>query len=177
MAILGFGIKQLIEQVKQYTEEGNYEAAAEVADRIPSQKLKSVTELNLVGRVYKKNGDFLQARELFERSYETRCSRVTLIDLMDCCLQMKDVETAEKYFDEFHKVSPEDKTTLYVYRYKIEKGKGRERSLLISILEELKAVEYLEEYAYELAKQYHKANMVQECMNECNDIILWFRIT
>lgn len=174
MALFGFGVKQMLDEVKKYTEEGNYEAAAEAADRIPEQKLKTASEFNILGRAYKKNEDYLQAKQMFERSYEERCSRVTLLDLLDCCLEIKDLESAEKYFDEYHKVSPEDKTTLYVYRYKIEKRKGRERRLLISILEELKAVEYLEEYAYELAKQYHKQGMARECMQECQDIILWF---
>ncbi len=174
MALFGMGYKKKIEELKQQLDEQNYEQAALVADTIPVKRLKSAYELNLVGKAYKCNGDFLQARDAFERSYEVRCSRPVLIDIMDCCLEVKDLESAEKYFDEYHKVAPEDKTTQYKYRYHIEKRKGRERRLLIMILEELKALDYVEEYAYELAKQYHKAGMQEECMRECNDIILWF---
>jgi len=174
MALFGMGYKKKIEELKQYLDEQNYEQAALVADDIPVRRLKSAYELNLVGKAYKCNGDFLQAREAFERSYEVRCSRPVLIDIMDCCLEVKDPDSAEKYFDEYHKVAPEDKITQYKYRYHIEKRKGRERRLLIMILEELKALDYVEEYAYELAKQYHKAGMVEECMRECNDIVLWF---
>jgi len=174
MALFGMGYKKKIEELKQYLDEQNYEQAALVADDIPVKRLKSAYELNLVGKAYKCNGDFLQAREAFERSYEVRCSRPVLIDIMDCCLEVKDPDSAEKYFDEYHKVAPEDKITQYKYRYHIEKRKGRERRLLIMILEELKALDYVEEYAYELAKQYHKAGMVEECMRECNDIVLWF---
>ena len=174
MALFGMGYKKKIEELKQYLDEQNYEQAALVADDIPVKRLKSAYELNLVGKAYKCNGDFLQAREAFERSYEVRCSRPVLIDIKDCCLEVKDPDSAEKYFDEYHKVAPEDKITQYKYRYHIEKRKGRERRLLIMILEELKALDYVEEYAYELAKQYHKAGMVEECMRECNDIVLWF---
>jgi hypothetical protein len=174
MALFGMGYKKKIEELKQQLDEQNFEQAAVVADDIPVKRLKSAYELNLVGKAYKCNGDFLQARIAFERSYEVRCARPVLIDIMDCCLEVKDLESAEKYFDEYHKVSPEDKITQYKYRYRIEKGKGRERRLLIMILEELKALDYVEEYAYELAKQYHKAGMAEECMRECNDIILWF---
>lgn len=174
MALFGFGYKKKIEEVKQLVEAEDYEAAALAADDIPVQKVKSAYELNLMGKAYKSNGDFLQARNVFERSYELRCARAVLLDVMDCCLEVRDLEGAEKYFDEYHKVAPEDKVTQYMYRYRIEKKKGRERRLLIMILEELKALEYTEEFAYELAKQYHKAGMAQECMNECNDIILWF---
>ena len=174
MALFGMGYKKKIEELKQLLDEQNYEQAALAADTIPVKRLKSAYELNLVGKAYKCNGDFLQARVAFERSYEVRCSRPVLIDIMDCCLEVKDLESAEKYFDEYHKVAPEDKITQYKYRYHIEKRKGRERRLLIMILEELKALDYVEEYAYELAKQYHKAGMSEECMRECNDIILWF---
>lgn len=174
MALFGLGYKKKVEELKQQLDEQNYEQAALTADEIPIKKLKSAFELNLVGRAYKCNGDFLQARDAFERSYEVRCSRPVLLDVMDCCLEVRDLDSAEKYFDEYHKVAPEDKVTQYKYRYLIEKKKGRERRLLITILEELKALEYIEEFAYELAKQYHKAGMAEECMQECDDIILWF---
>ena len=174
MALFGLGYKKKIEEIKQLLEEQDYEQAALTADEVPVKRLKSAYELNLIGKAYKCNGDFLQARDAFERSYEVRCSRPVLIDIMDCCLEIKDLESVEKYFDEYHKVAPEDKVTQYKYRYRIEKKKGRERRLLITILEELKALEYMEEFAYELAKQYHKAGMAEECMRECNDIILWF---
>lgn len=174
MALFNFGYRKKIEELKRQLEEQNYEQAAVVADEIPMKRLKSAYELNLVGKAYKCNGDFLQAKEAFVRSYEIRLARPALIDIMDCCLEIKDIESAEKYFDEYQKVAPEDKITQYKYRYRMEKRKGRERRLLITILEELKALDYVEEFAYELAKQYHKAGMAQECMNECNDIILWF---
>ena len=174
MALFGAGYKKKIEELKLKLDNQDYEAAALVADEIPIKKLKSAYELNLVGKAYKCNGDFLQAREAFERSYEIRCARPVIIDIMDCCLEIKDLESAEQYFDEYHKVAPEDKVTQYKYRYRIEKRKGRERRLLITILEELKTLDYAEEFAYELAKQYHKAGMAEECMRECDDIILWF---
>lgn len=174
MALFSLGYKKKLDEVKRQMDEQEYELAALTADEIPMKRLKSASELNLIGKAYKCNGDFLQAKEAFERSYEIRCSRTVLLDLMDCCLEIKDLESAEKFFDEYHKVAAEDKVTQYKYRYRIEKKKGRERRLLITILEELKALEYMEEYAYELAKQYHKAGMQQECMQECNDIILWF---
>ena len=174
MALFGLGYKKKIEEIKQLLDGQNYEQAALVADDVQIKRLKSAYELNMIGKAYKCNGDFLQAKAAFVRSYEVRCSRPVLLDIMDCCLEVKDLENAERYFDEYHKVSPEDKVTQYKYRYRIEKKKGRERRLLIMILEELKALDYMEDYAYELAKQYHKAGMVEECMRECNDIILWF---
>ena len=121
MALFGIGNKKKIEELKQQLDEQNYEQAAMIADTIPVKRLKSAHELNLIGKTYKCNGDFLQARDAFERSYEVRCSRPVLIDILDCCLEVKDLERAEKYFDEYQKVAPEDKATQYKYRYRIEK--------------------------------------------------------
>lgn len=174
MALFSFGYKRKMEELKRLLDAQEYEKAALLAKEIPVQKAKSAYELNLLGKAYKWNEEFLLARDIYVHSYEIRCSRTVLLEIMDCCLEIKDLEGAELYFDEYHRVVPEDKVTQYVYRYRIEKKKKRERRLLIAILEELKALEYIEEYAYELAKQYHKAGMIQECMNECNDIILWF---
>ena len=167
MALFGIGYKKKIEELKQHLDEQDYETAALTADDIPVHKIKSAYELNLIGKAYKCNGDFLQARKAFERSYEVRCARPVLIDIMDCCLESKDLESAEKFFDEYQKVAPEDKTTLYKYRYRIEKKKGRERRLLITILEELKALDYVEEYAYELAKHYQNRHVVQHRFRRC----------
>ena len=174
MALFSFGYKRKLEELKQLLDAQEYEKAVLLADEIPARKVKSASELNLLGKAYKLKGEFLQARDIYEYSYEMRCSRTVLMEIMDCCLAIKDLEGAEKYFDEYHRVVPEDKITQYKYRYRIEKKKKRDCRLLIAILEELKVLEYVEEYAYELAKQYHKAGMAQECMNECHDIILWF---
>ena len=174
MALFDFGSKKRFEELKKYMEEENYDAAVNIADKISVHKAKSISELNLIGKAYKKHEDFLLAKDFFERSYAQRCSRTVLMDLMDCGLEIKDLESSERYFNEYQKLVPEDKVTQYKYRYEIEKRKGRDRKLLIMILEELKALEYVEEYAYELARQYHKAGRKKDCINECNEMISWF---
>jgi len=174
MGLFGFGNKKRIEAIRQYLEEEQYEKAAQLADEVALHKISSPYEMNLIGRAYKKVEAYAQARDAYERSYAMRASRNILTDIMDCCLAVKDIEAAEIYFDEYQKQVPDDLVTLYAYRYRIEQKRGRDRAVLIAILEELKALEYQEEYAYELAKQYHKAGMAEACMNECKDIILWF---
>ena len=169
-----FGTKQQLEQLKQQMDVGNYEEALSVADGISDFRLKNYADLMLVAKVYKKNGEYSQAKQLYEKSREKRSSRAVLLELLDCCLETKETEDADRYFDELHKTAPDDTALLYAYRYKIEKCKKRDAALLITILEELKAIDYTEEYAYELAKQYHKAGKTRECMQECEEIILWF---
>ena len=174
MALFDFGKKNKLEKLKKCLEIEDYDKAVIIADQIPIRQVKNVSELNILGKAYKKHEDFFLAREFFERSYKQRRSRIVLMDLMDCCLALKDLEFTEHYFNEYQKLAPEDKVTQYKYRYEIEKIKGRERKLLISILEELKVLEYVEEYAYELAFQYHKVGRKKACINECKDIISWF---
>lgn len=169
-----FGTKQQLEQLKQQMDAGNYEEALSVADGIPDFRLKNYADLMLVAKVYKRNGEYSQAKQLYEKAREKRSSRAVLLELLDCCLETEETEDADRYFDELHKIAPDDTAVLYAYRYKIEKCKKRDAALLITILEELKAIDYTEEYAYELAKQYHKAGKTQECMQECEEIILWF---
>lgn len=134
----------------------------------------NTTNLLQSARDLKEKGDYLQAKDLLAKAYKKRKSRGIILDMLDCCLNLGELDEAEKYFDEYHRVAPNDTTTLYSYRYQLEKKKGRDVSLLITILEELKASDYIEEYAYELAKQYHKAGKTEECMEECKEIILWF---
>ena len=174
MALFDFGKKNKLEKLKKCLEIEDYDKAVIIADQIPIRQVKNVSELNMLGKAYKKHEDFFLAREFFERSYKQRRSRSILMDLMDCCLVLKDLESTEHYFNEYQKLAPEDKVTQYKYRYEIEKMKGRERKLLISILEELKVLEYVEDYAYELAFQYHKVGRKKACINECKDIISWF---
>ncbi len=174
MGLFDFGNKRKLEKLKKCLEAENYDEAVIVADQIPIRQVKNVSELNMLGKAYKKHEDFFLAREFYERSYKQRRSRIILMDLMDCCLALKDLEFTEHYFNEYQKLAPEDKVTQYKYRYEIEKMKGRERKLLITILEELKVLEYVEDYAYELAFQYHKVGRKKACVNECKDIISWF---
>lgn len=126
------------------------------------------------GREYKENGDFIRAREWLEKAYNKRVSRAVLLELLDCCLKLDEPEEAERYFDEYHKLAPNDTATLYGCRYRISLQKGEDSRKLIRILEELKAVDYSEEYAYELAKLYHKTGQTEKCIEECQEIILWF---
>ena len=106
MALFDFGNKKKFEELKKCLEEENYDTAVIVADTIPLHKAKSVSELNLLGRAYKKHEDFLLAKDIFERLYAHRSSRTVLIDLMDCCLEIKDLESTERYFNEYQKLAP-----------------------------------------------------------------------
>lgn len=86
------------------------------------------------GREYKENGDFIRAREWLEKAYNKRVSRAVLLELLDCCLKLDEPEEAERYFDEYHKLAPNDTATLYGCRYRISLQKGEDSRKLIRIL-------------------------------------------
>ena len=162
-----------LEEIRSLLESEEYEAAKEVADSIRKEKIKDSSDLFLLSAVYRKCGDFVTAKEYLLRIYEKKVSWRVLEELMEICLAQKNPEEAEEYLKQYGKISGGDPRN-YIYEYRIGRQKHRPDAELLPILQTLKAEEYSEKYAYELAKLYHKLGREQECMTECADLILWF---
>lgn len=162
-----------LEEIRSCMEQGEYEAAKEIADSIRKERLKDSSDLFLLASVYRKCGEFEAAKEFLLRIYEKKSSWRVLEELMEVCLAEKNPEEAESYLKEYAKISGGDPRN-YIYEYRIGRQKHRPDGELLPILQTLKAEEYTEKYAYELAKLYHKLGREQECMAECADLILWF---
>ena len=88
-------------------------------------------------------------------------------------LKIKDIREATDCYEEFVKLAPKDPNQ-YILKYKILRTQGAALSDQIAALEEFKKAEYIEKWAYELAKLYDEAGMTAECLEECDDLILWF---
>lgn len=162
-----------LDEIRSLMEAGKYEAAKEVADGIRKERLKDSADLFLLAFVYRKNGDFTTAKEFLLRIYEKRVTWRVLEELMEVCLAQKNPEEAEGYLKQYAKISGGDPRG-YIFEYRIGRQKHRPDEELLPILQTLKAEEYTEKYAYELAKLYHKLGRGQDCMAECDDLILWF---
>lgn len=162
-----------LEEIRSFVEQGEYEAAKETADSIRKERLKDSSDLFLLASVYRKCGEFATAKEYLLRVYEKKVTWRVLEELMEVCLAEKNPEEAECYLKEYAKISGGDPHS-YIYEYRIGRQKHRPDTELLPILQTLKAEEYTEKYAYELAKLYHKLGREQECMAECADLILWF---
>lgn len=162
-----------LEEIRSLMEAGEYEAAKDVADSIRKERLKDSTDLFLLASVYRKNGEYEAAKEFLLRVYEKRVTWRVLEELMEVCLAEKNPEEAETYLKEYAKISGGDPRG-YIFEYRIGRQKHRPDEELLPILQTLKAEEYTEKYAYELAKLYHKLGREQDCMAECADLILWF---
>ena len=166
--------KLKLEQLKNLVAEEEYEAAAELADTINWKKVRNVTTLCMVGDVYDKMDRYEDSREVLLMAYDhAPIGRNIVYKLAKLAIKAKDVSAAEEYYNEFSEIAPAD-TKKYVLRYKISCLKDEPLENRISILEELKEKEYTEEWAYELAYLYSKADMTQKCVEACDELILWF---
>lgn len=160
--------------MKTLCAEGNYTAAAELADSISWNKVKNVNALVRVGEIYEKVGRYEESKEILLCAYDrSPIGRMIIYRLAEVAVKMKDFDAAEEYYQEFVEIAPHDNLR-YVLRYEIEKERGTDISKLIDILEEFKEKEYTEEWAFELANLYHQANESEKCVEACDELILWF---
>lgn len=162
-----------IEEMRKRMEDGNIKAALSILDTMEIKKIKNMSDLSLIAEVYAQNERYEEAEKLFHKIYEKTKSRKSLYQLVDMAIKNSNVEDAQKYLDEYKKMAPKD-FYKYIFQYKIDKLKGEPYEVLLDTLKTLKQTEYIEKWAYELAKTYYKAGMEQECVKECSDIILWF---
>lgn len=166
--------KLKLDQIKTLAAEGNYRTAAELADSINWRKVKNVNLLIKAGDIYSKTGRYDEAREVLLLAYDrSPIGRMIIYRLSEIAVKMQNFDEAEEYYEEFVEIAPHDNLK-YILRYKISKAKGADYQTLIGILEELKDVEYTEEWAYELAYLYHQAGMSAQCIEACDELILWF---
>lgn len=162
-----------LEEIRTLFENGEYDAAKAAADGIRKERLKDSSDLLLLAMLYRKCGEYKTAKELLLRIYKKKVTWLVLEELMEVCLAEKNPEEAEVYLKEYCRISGGDPRN-YIYKYRIGRQKHRPEEELLPLLQKLKAEEYTEKYGYELAKLYHKLGRGQECVEECEDLILWF---
>ena len=162
------------EQMLEYMENKQYKKAMEIADTIDWRRVKSASMLNTVSEIYECNGEFQKSRDILFVAFDrSPGSRKIVYRLGTLALKINDVEEASDCYEEFVKLAPRDPNQ-YILKYKILKAQGAPLTEQISALEDFKKAEYVEKWAYELAELYHKAGMTAECLEECDDLILWF---
>lgn len=160
--------------MKALVAEGNYNAAAEIADSINWRKEKNVNLLVKAGDIYAKLKRYDEAKEILLMAYDrSPIGRMIIYRLAEISIKMKDLEEAEEYYNEFVEIAPHDNLK-YVLRYKMSRANQADLPTRIAILEELKEAEYTEEWAYQLAYLYHQAGEIEKCIDTCDELILWF---
>ena len=162
------------EQMLDHLEKKEYQQAKEIADGIDWRRVKNASMLNTVSEIYEYNGEFKKGRDILFLAFDRAPgSRKIVYRLGTLALKIKDIREATDCYEEFVKLAPKDPNQ-YILKYKILKTQGADLEEQIRALEDFKKSEYVEKWAYELAKLYDEAGMTAECLEECDDLILWF---
>lgn len=162
------------EHMEKLLEKEDYQTAAKVADSIDWRKVHDVELLMKVSSIYEKLERYEDSYEILNIAYDrSPIGRMIVYKMAEIALKMGEINEAVELYKEFTKIAPHD-LGRYVLKYKIYKERGSSVEDQIAILEEYKSREYQEQWAYELATLYYKEGMLSKCVEECDDLILWF---
>lgn len=162
------------EEIKDLISRGEYVQAAEIADTIDWRRVKSVMMLCTISDLYKINRRYEDARDMLLLAYERRPGgRTICYSLCELSIKMEEYVQAIEYYKEFVQVAPKDPGR-YILQYKLYEAQDVSLEERIAVLEELKRRDYREKWAYELAYLYHRVGLAARCVEECDELILWF---
>ena len=166
--------KQKTDQMLELMREGSYRKAAEIADEIDWRRVRNTSMLEAVSEIYEKTRQYPRSYRVLTLAYHrAEGSRKILGKLCELALKTDRLDKAIDYYEEFTQAAPKDPNQ-YILKYQILRAQKAPVRQQIEALEEYKKSEYVEEWAYELAKLYQEAGMTEECLEECDDLILWF---
>ncbi len=162
------------EEIRELVEEKNYKEAAEIADTIDWRRVKSIKMLCTISDVYKMVRRYEDSKALLLLADEKRPgSRMIIYALTELCLKLGDVVSAWEYYKEFCRIAPND-SNRYILLYKVYAAQEVGLEEQISVLEKLKEEDYTDRWGYELAYLYHRIGFATKCVEECNEMILYF---
>ena len=166
--------KLKVEEIKSLISEKEYQKAMEIADTIDWRRAKSVMMLCTVSDLYKINRRFEESRDILLLAYDRHPGgRLIVYSLCELAIKMGDVVSAIEYYKEFVQIAPQD-TGRFVLQYRLYEMQEVSLEERIHVLEEFKKREYKEKWAYELAYLYHRVGLATKCVEECDELILWF---
>ena len=162
------------EQMFEYMKKKSYKEALDIAESMEWKKVKNVAVLNAVSEVYEANEEYQKSRDILFLAYDRAPeSKKIIYRLGTLALKMGEIQEAMDCYEEFMTLAPKDPNG-FIFKYKILKAKNAPLEEQIAVLEDFKKVEYVEKWAFELAGLYREAGMITECLEECDDLIIWF---
>ena len=162
------------DEIKTLIAQGEYQQAAEIADSIDWRRVKSVMMLCTISDLYKINRRYEDSRDILLLAYDRHPGGRTIVySLCELSIKLEDYVIAIEYYKEFVQIAPKD-TGRYILQYKLYQAQDVSLEERIAVLEELKAKDYREKWAYELAYLYHRVGLATKCIEECDELILWF---
>ncbi|MGN0322807.1 MAG: tetratricopeptide repeat protein [Oliverpabstia sp.] len=163
-----------LDEINRLVEAQDYEGALAVADSIEWKRVKSVRTLCMVADIYEVNGELEESMNILKLAYKrSSVGKMILYRQVELALKMKKNDDAVNYYNQYLETAAND-TSKYILKYKIYKAQDAPLDEQIAILEEYKDREYTERWVYELAKLYKKAGKQNKCIENCDDLILWF---
>lgn len=162
------------DEIKALIAQGEYQQAAEIADGIDWRRVKSVMMLCTISDLYKINRRYEDSRDILLLAYDRHPGGRTIVySLCELSIKIEDYVMAIEYYKEFVQIAPKD-TGRYILQYKLYQAQDVSLEERIAVLEELKSKDYREKWAYELAYLYHRVGLATKCIEECDELILWF---
>ena len=162
------------DEIKSLIAEGEYAEAVKIADTIDWRRVKSVMMLCTISDLYKINRRYEDSRDILLLAYERHSGgRLIVYSLCELSIKLGEYVQALEYYKEFVQLAPKD-SGRYVLQYKLYEAQEVSLEERIEVLEELKKRDYREKWAYELAYLYHRVGLESKCVEECNEMILWF---
>ena len=162
------------EEIKSLIAKRDFFGAAKIADEIDWTRVRSVAMLCTVSDLYKANRRYKESKELLLMAYERHPNgRMILYSLCELSIKMGEMVQAMEYYKEFVQLAPMDNGR-YILQYKLYVANEVSLEERIAVLEELKKRDYREKWGYELAYLYHRVGLATKCVEECDELILWF---
>ena len=163
-----------LEEIGQLVDRQDYKGALKIVDTIDWRRVRSARTLCMVGEIYEANKRYEDSRKLLLLAHQrTPIGRTVIYRLVELSIKMGEFDEALNYYKKFVEISPNDNSR-YILKYKIYRARRSPIEEQIAILQDYKSKEYTERWAYELARLYAKAGMKDACIEECDDLILWF---
>lgn len=161
------------DEIKALIADGEYEEAVKIADSIDWRRVKSVMMLCTISDLYKINRRYEDSRDILLLAYEKQKGRLIVYSLCELSIKLGEYVQAIEYYKEFVQLAPKD-SGKYILQYKLYEAQDVSLEERIEVLEELKSYDYREKWAYELAYLYHRVGLESKCVEECDEMILWF---
>lgn len=162
------------DEINSLIEEGEYAEAVAIADTIDWRRVKSVRMLCTISDLYKINRRFQESKDILLLAYEKHPSgRLIVYSLCELSIKMEEYVQAIEYYKEFVQIAPKD-TGRYILQYRLYEAQEVSLEERIAVLEEFKKRDYREKWAYELAYLYHRIGLTTKCIEECDEMYLWF---
>ena len=163
-----------LDVINDLVDRQDYKGALEIVDTIDWRRVRSARTLCMVGEIYEANKRYEDSRRLLILAHQRApIGKTVIYRLVELAIKMGNFDEAVDYYNQFAEISPNDNSR-YILKYKIYRGRRSPIQEQIAILEEYKGREYTERWSYELARLYAKAGMKDKCVEECDDLILWF---